>query len=545
MAKDQQASRTFDYIVAGGGTAGCVLACRLSEDPGVSVLLIEAGPEPTSMWIKMPIAFSKLFIHPTLNWGFFTEPEPKLNNRSIYWPRGKTLGGCSAINGLSYIRGHSEDFDLWRQLGNTGWAWADVLPYFKKSERRLGPIGEYHGDSGPMAVSDPRYVHPTSRAFIEAGIRLGIRATDDLNGAALDGIGFPQYTIANGVRQSTAEAFLSPVRSRPNLVVETSALTRRILTEGRQAIGVEYERQGAVQKALARREVLLAAGAINSPQLLLLSGIGPRQHLQEHGIGVVADLPGVGENMQDHPYAHCTARTVPDDSLNPQFSGLRVLWHGVNYYLAKRGPLTIGAAQAMAFVRGLPGADRPDLQINFRPLSHRYDSNSRISPDPIPRITAAVCYLQPQSRGKIALKSADPHSAPAIYANYLSAEPDERAMIAGVQWVRRIFQSEPLKSRILFEDAPGEACRSEDDIRTFLRETGQTMCHPVGTCKMGQDQMAVVDEHLNVRGVNSLRVVDASVMPIITSGNTAAATIMIAEKAADLIRADGSRRAAA
>lgn len=545
MASDRQASRAFDYIIVGGGTAGCVLANRLSDDAGVSVLLLEAGPEPTSMWIKMPIAFSKLFIHPTLNWGFSTEPEPKLNNRSIYWPRGKTLGGCSAINGLSYIRGHAEDFELWRQLGNTGWAWADVLPYFKKSERRLGPVGEYHGDSGPMGVSDARYVHPTSRAFVEAGKRLGIRGNDDLNGAELDGIGFPQYTIANGVRQSTAEAFLRPVRGRSNLVVETSALTREILTDGRRAVGVEYERGGTIQRASAKREVLLAAGAIGSPQLLLLSGIGPAQHLQQHGIQVVTDLPGVGENMQDHPYAHCTARTAPGDSLNPQFRGLKVLRHGINYYLAKRGPLTIGAAQAMAFVRGLPGAHRPDLQINFRPLSHRYDSNSRIAPDPTPRITAAVCYLQPQSRGRIMLKSPDPRHAPAIYANYLSAEPDEQAMIAGVQWVRRIFQSEPLKSRILFEDAPGEACKDENDIRKFLRETGQTMCHPVGTCKMGQDRMAVVDERLKVRDVGSLRVIDASVMPIITSGNTAAATIMIAEKAADFIKADQWRRVAA
>jgi choline dehydrogenase len=545
MAGAQQTSKGYDYIVVGGGTAGCVLASRLTEDPQVSVLLLEAGPEPTSMWIKMPIAFSKLFIHPTLNWGFTTEPEPHLNNRPIYWPRGKTLGGCSAINGLSYIRGHAEDFEIWRQLGNAGWGWSDVLPYFKKSERRLGPHDDYHGDDGPMGVSDASYIHPTSRAFVETGLRLGVKRITDINGAELEGIGFPQYTIANGIRQSTAEAFLKPVRGRPNLTVETSALTRRILTHGRRAIGVEYERGGSVMAATARGEVLLAAGAINSPQLLLLSGIGPADHLKEHGINVVADVRGVGENLQDHPYAHCTARTKPGDSLNPQFGGLRVVWHGINYYLAKRGPLTIGAAQAMAFVRGLPGADRPDLQINFRPLSHRYDRNSRISPDPVPRLTAAVCYLQPRSRGRIALKSADPRQAPAIFANYLSAAPDEEAMLAGVKWVRRLFNSEPLKSHILVEDAPGDAAKSDSDLLGFIRETGQTMCHPVGTCKMGPDAMAVVDERLNVRGVRSLRVIDASVMPIIVSGNTAAATIMIAEKAADFIKADRSGRVAA
>ena len=527
------ADESFDYIIVGGGTAGCVLASRLSADPRVRVLLLEAGPESNSMWVGMPIAFSKLFMSKTLNWGYSTEPEAKLNDRPIYWPRGKLLGGCSAINGLSYIRGHFEDFNLWRQLGNAGWGWSDVLPYFLKSERRDGPLGEYHGRQGPMAVSDLRYVHPTARDFIAAGANLGIRRTDDLNGAVLEGIGHPHYTIDRGVRHSTADAFLKPARNRANLTVETEALTRSVLVEGGRVVGVKYERGGAIRLALAGREVLLSAGAIGSPQILMLSGIGPADHLKQHGIAVTADLPGVGENLQDHPYAHCTCRTRPADSLNPQFQGLRLLWHGINYYLAKRGPLTIGAAQAMAFVRGLPGAHRPDLQINFRPLSHRYDERSRISPDPVPRITAAVCYLQPKSRGRLLLKSAEPKAAPAIYANYLDDVQDEQAMVAGVKWVRRLFATEPLKSRVLSEDAPGEDCRSDDDIRGFLRATGQTMCHPVGTCKMGHDSLAVVDDRLRVRGIGGLRVADASVMPIITSGNTAAATIMIAEKAAD------------
>jgi choline dehydrogenase len=532
--------RSFDYIIVGGGTAACVLANRLTEDPTVRVLMLEAGPEPTSMWIKMPLAMGKLFIHPVLNWGFTTEPEANLNNRTIFWPRGKVLGGCSCINGSAYVRGQPEDYDGWRRLGNIGWGWSDVLPYFKKVERRedlhgKSINGSNHG-AGMISVTYPTYVHPIARAFIEAGVRAGLPASDDLNGAVSEGISFMPYSVHRGVRQSSVEAYLRPVRTRPNLVVETSALVRRILMQGRKATGVEYDRSGAVQKALAAGEVILAAGSIGSPQILMLSGIGPGRQLQEHGIAVVADLPGVGENLHDHPSATCTYRTAPENSLNRQVSGLRVVGHAIRYYLAKRGPLTNGASQATALARGLPGSPCPDLQIVFRAMSHVYDKSGRIAPDPLPRVTGGVAFVRPKSRGRLFLKSADPRQAPGMYANYLAVASDEEGLLAGVKWVRRIFQTEPLKSRILGEDLPGETCRTDDDIREFLHKAASTFCHPSGTCKMGQDAMSVVDESLRVRGVESLRVIDASIMPALPSSGPAPAVFMIAEKGADLIK---------
>ena len=527
---------TFDYTIAGGGTAACVLANRLTEDPGVRVLMLEAGPEPTSMWIKMPLAMGKLFTHPTLNWGFCTEPEANLNNRTIFWPRGKVLGGCSSINGSAYLRGQAEDYDGWRRLGNVGWGWSEVLPYFKKLERLEGPTGESRNGMGMLSVTYPTYVHPIARAFIEAGMRAGLPASDDLNGAVSEGISLMPHSVRRGVRQSSAEAYLRPVRTRSNLVVETSAIVRRVLMQGRKAIGVEYERNGTIQKVLAAREVILAAGSIGSPHLLMLSGIGPGRHLQEHGIAIVLDLPGVGENLHDHPSTSCTYRTAPENSLNRQLRGLRVVGHAIAYYLAKRGPLTNGASQATALAQGLPGAPCPDLQIVFRAMSHVYDKSGRITPDPVPRVTGGVAYVRPKSRGRLFLKSADPRQAPGMYANYLAEEGDEEGLLAGVKWVRRIFQTEPLKSHVLSEESPGDGCRTDNDLRDFLHKTASTFCHPSGTCKMGQDDMSVVDERLRVRGIESLRVIDASIMPALPSAGPAPAVFMIAEKGADLIK---------
>ncbi len=541
MSEGAPASRNFDYVIVGGGTAACVLANRLTEDPGVRVLMLEAGPEPTSMWIKMPLAMVKLFIHPTLNWGFYTEPEAHLNNRPIFWPRGKVLGGSSSINGSAYVRGHAEDYDGWRRLGNVGWGWSDVQPYFAKMERREYASGESRNGKGMIAVNYPTYVHPITRAFIESGVRAGLPANDDLNGASSEGISLMPNSVHKGVRQSSVEAYLRPARKRPNLAVETSALARRVLLRGRKAIGVEYERNGKIEKVLATREVILAAGAIASPQLLMLSGIGPAGHLQEHGIPVVADVPGVGENMHDHVYANCTYGTSPENSLNRQLHGLRVVGHAINYYLTKRGPLTNGASQATALARAFPNSPCPDLQIVFRPMSHVYDKNAKISPDPIPRITGGVAYVRPKSRGRLLLKSADPRQAPAMYANYLADLSDEEALLAGVKLIRRIFHTEPIKSLILSEDSPGDACKTDDDIRAFLHNAASTFCHPSGTCKMGQDAMAVVDERLRVRGVESLRVIDASIMPALPSAGPAPAVFMIGEKGADLIREDQSR----
>jgi len=544
MSEHTPASRSFDFILVGGGTAACVLANRLTEDPSVGVLMLEAGSEPTSLWIKMPLAMGKLFIHPTLNWGFYTEPEAKLDHRAIFWPRGKVLGGCSSINGSAYVRGQVEDYDGWRRLGNVGWGWSDVLPYFEKMERREYLSDESRRGVGMLAVNYPTYVHPITRAFIESGVRAGLRPSDDLNGAFSEGISLMPNSVRKGVRQSSVEAFLRPARKRPNLVVETSALVHRVVVQGGKAVGVEYEKQGTIRTVLARREVVLAAGAIGSPQILMLSGIGPGGHLQQHGIEVVADLPGVGENLHDHPYTTCTYRTTPSSSLNPQLRGLRVIGHAIMYYLAKRGPLTNGASQATALTRGLPDAPCPDLQIVFRPMSHVYDRTAKISPDPIPRVTGGVAYVRPKSRGRLLLRSSDPRQAPALYANYLAEPSDEDGLLAGVKWVRRIFQTEPIKSHVVGEDSPGDACRTDDDLRDFLHKSASTFCHPSGTCKMGQDAMSVVDERLRVRGIESLRVIDASIMPALPSSGPAPAVFMIAEKGADLLK-EGQRPSAA
>ncbi len=533
--------RSFDYIIVGGGTAACVLANRLTEDAAVRLLMIEAGPEPESPWIKMPLAMGKLFTHPTLNWGFYTEPEAKLNNRPIFWPRGRVLGGCSSINGSAYVRGQAEDYDGWRRLGNVGWGWSDVLPYFNKLERREDLPAESRNGAGMLAVNYPTYVHSITRAFIEACVRNGLPASKDLNGAVSEGVSLMPNSVRKGVRQSAVETYLRPARGRQNLVVETSAFARRLLMEGRRATGVEYERDGTIQKALARREVILAAGSIGSPQILMLSGIGPGRHLQDHGIAVVADIGGVGENLHDHPYTTCTYKTAADNSLNPQLRGVRVAWHALNYYVAKRGPLTNGASQATALTRALPDAPCPDLQIVFRPMSHVFDSSGKIAPDPIPRITGGVAYVRPKSRGRLLLKSTDPRQAPAMIANYLAVASDEEGLLAGVKLVRRIFHSEPIKSRILAEDAPGDACRSDTDLREYLHKAANTFCHPSGACKMGQDAMAVVDERLRVRGIESLRVIDASIMPALPSAGPAPAVFMIAEKGADLLKEDRSR----
>jgi choline dehydrogenase len=529
-------SRTFDFIIVGGGTAACVLASRLTENPRMQVLMLEAGPESTSPWIKMPLAMGKLFTHPILNWGFYTEPEAKLNNRPIFWPRGRVLGGSSCINGSAYVRGQAEDFEGWRRLGNVGWGWSDVQPYFKRLERREYLSSE--SQTGTLSVNYPTYVHPITRAFIESAVRAGLPANDDLNGAVSEGVSLMPNSVHKGVRQSSVEVFLRPARGRPNLVVETSALAHRVLTDGPRAVGVEYERQGTIENAFATREVILAAGAIGSPHILMLSGIGPAGHLKEHGIAVVADVPGVGENLHDHPYTTCTYRTTAENSLNPQLRGLRVLGHAIAYYLRKRGPLTNGASQATALARGLPDAPCPDLQIVFRPMSHVFDSSGKISPDPIPRVTGGVAYVRPKSRGRLLLKSRDPHQAPAMYANYLAVRSDEEGLLSGLKLVRRIFRTDPIKSRILGEDSPGDTCSSDDDLRTYLYKAANTFCHPSGTCKMGQDSMSVVDERLRVRGIDSLRVIDASIMPALPSSGPAPAVFMLAEKGADLIKED-------
>ena len=534
------ALRSFDYIIVGGGTAACVLANRLTEDPEIRVLMLEAGSEPTSPWIKMPLAMGKLFTHPTLNWGLYTAPEAKLNNRAIFWPRGKVLGGCSSINGSAYVRGQKEDYDGWRAQGNIGWGWADVLPYFQKLERREDLHGPSTNGKGMLTVSYPVFVSPISRAFIESAKRVGLPAATDLNGAVPEGVGLMPYSVRHGERNSAFEAYLRPARSRKNLTVETAAFATRLSMEGKRATGVEYERAGSIQKALAAREVILAAGAISSPQLLMLSGIGPAEHLRQHGIPVVADVPGVGENLHDHVSAQLTYRTSPQNSLNRELSGLAVLGHAIAYYLAKRGPLTNGASQATALARGLPENPCPDMQLVFRAMSHVYDKSGKLAPDPIPRVTGGVAFTRPKSRGRLLLKSIDAKQSPQMNANYLSVASDEEGLLAGVRLVRKIFATDPLRSMVVGEDLPGDKVRTESELREFLHSYGSTFCHPSGSCKMGQDSMAVVDERLRVRGVDALRVVDASIMPALPSAGPAPAVFMIGEKASDLIKQDRS-----
>ncbi|WP_439813619.1 GMC family oxidoreductase [Zavarzinia sp. CC-PAN008] len=531
-------AETFDYIVVGAGSAGCVVASRLSEDPATRVLVLEAGPEPKDFWIKVPAGMARLFLPGPVNWGYFTEPEPHLDNRKIYWPRGKTLGGSSAINGMAYVRGHAQDFDDWRQMGCTGWSWADVLPLYKRSERRETGATEHHGAAGELSVSDPVFRHASSRDFVESGVNIGLARNLDLNGDAHDGIGFLQFTINKGQRHSSYEAFLAPVRRRPNLKIETGALTRRILVEQGRAVGIEYEKDGQVRTARANAEVVLSAGALNTPQILMLSGIGPGQDLARRGIPVVLDLPGVGRNLQDHLYVHVVAHVTADSSINRELRSARKYLHGANYLARGKGYLTMGASQACAFVSGLPGASHPDLQINFRPVNFELTARGAIEIGDHPQVTASVCHLRPQSRGRVELRSADPKDTPVLFANYLDAEADRQALIAGVRWIRRIFAAEPFSRRILAEELPGPAIQSDAEILGFVRRLATSMYHPVGTARMGIDAMAVVDPALKVRGLAGLRVADASIMPTITSGNTNAPSIMIGEKAADLIRAE-------
>jgi choline dehydrogenase len=529
-------SNAYDYIVIGAGSAGCVVASRLAEDPSVRVLLLEAGPKPRSIWVGMPSGVGKLIMPGKLNWGYSSEPEPNMADRRIYVPRGKGLGGSSIINGMAYVRGHAEDYDDWRQMGNDGWSWDDVLPYFLKSENRVGATDRHHAKGGKLWVSDPQVQHPTSRDFIEAGTRIGLPRNRDINGERQEGIGFLQFTIRNGKRQTSADAFLSGAGK--NLTVAAGALVHRLRIEGNRATGVEYSQGGETIVAKAAREVILSAGTIDSPKLLMLSGIGPGALLKEQGIDVVKDLPGVGRNMQDHMYIHYTVDTTRDSSINHELRGLRVLAHGAYYMLTRRGLLTTGASQACAWVRVLPGADRPDTQIFFRPVSWEFSKAGTLEIGSTPRVSASCSLLRPRSRGRVELRSADPRDPAKIFPNYLDALIDRHAAIGGLRMIRQIFSTEPLKSRITNEVLPGKDCQTDDELLDYVRRTAQSQHHWVGTCKMGPDPMSVVDARLRVHGIAGLRVVDASIMPVICSGNTNAPAMMIGEKAADFIKAD-------
>ena len=534
----------FDYIVIGAGSAGCVLARRLSDHPAHRVLLLEAGPPAEKFWVHTPAGMAKLYFHKHLNWNYTTEPMAQLLDRRMYWPRGKGLGGSSAINGMVYIRGHRQDFDTWRDLGNAGWGFDEVLPYFKRMEHNERGGDHYRGVGGPLWISDPVIRHPASADFIESAVRLGVPRTADLNGELHDGVAFMQHNIRNGRRHSAYAAYVAPVRSRSNLVVRTGCFVQKILFEHNQAVGVEVIEGGERRVLRAAREIVLAAGALNSPQTLMLSGIGPAAELQSHGIAQVLESPGVGRNLQDHFYLHTSYRSTPDSSYNANISGLRKYWEGLRYLTTRSGYLALGSSQVAAFVKSRPEESYADLQISFRPMSFTYHGNGVVEVDRQPSIAASVYRLRPAGSGHVTLRSADPFQQPVFQPEFLTHPDDVNAVISGLRQIRRILATEPLASRVVEEILPGRQAQTDDELFAYMQVHGNSAHHPSGTCKMGRDRMAVVDERLRVRGVERLRVVDASVMPHVTSGNTNAPTMMIAEKGADMIVQDALARRA-
>jgi len=523
-----------DYVVVGAGSAGCVMAARLSEDPTCRVILLEAGGEDNNMWIHIPLGFGKTFADPRVNWCYETEPDAGAGGRKIFWPRGKVLGGSSSINGMVYIRGQHEDFDHWRQLGNPGWSAADVLPYFRRAEHQTRGEDEFHATGGPLCVSDVKDGHPLCEAFIRACNDAGFQRNDDFNGRDQEGVGYHQTTTRNGKRCSTAVAYLHPVRNRPNLQVITGAHTQKVLFESKRAVGVAFSRNGAGRTVRARKEVILCGGAIGSPQILMLSGVGPQAHLAEFGIPVVHHLPGVGQSLQDHYSAaiklKCAFPITLNDVMQSNFKKLKA---GLDYFMFRRGPLTVITADVALFARTRPELATPDVKVSIATFSADRPQDGLHTWS---GFTLLVYQLRPESRGEIRLKSADPADQPAMRPNYLSAAMDQRTIVDALKMGRELLGSSHMRAFIESEYVPGPGVTSDEQLLDYARNNGGTVFHPTSTCKMGTDAMAVVDPELRVIGVEGLRVVDASVMPTVVSGNTNAATIMIAEKAADLVR---------
>ncbi|HUC19835.1 MAG TPA: choline dehydrogenase [Acetobacteraceae bacterium] len=521
-----------DFVIIGAGSAGAVAAARLSEDPRTDVVLLEAGGADKNVWIHIPLGYGKTIIDPSVNWCYETEPD--LGGRRFFWPRGKVLGGSSSINGLIYIRGQAEDFDHWRQLGNQGWSYEDVLPYFRRAEDQERGGDELHGAGGPLAVSDLKDHHPICEAFIASALAIGIPRNDDFNGASQEGVGYYQLTTRNGRRCSTAVGYLRPAGKRANLRVMTNSLAERIRFEGNRAVGAEVTRGGETLFVRARREVILSSGAINSPQLLMLSGIGPAAHLAEHGIEIVADLPGVGQDLQDHYQSRIVHRCRLPITVNDIMrSWPKKIAAGLDYLLFRRGPLTIAAGQVGLFARTRPELATPDVQYHFIIFSNDRPAEGLHK---FPGFSTTVCQLRPESRGEIRLRSRDPHASPAIHPNYLATELDRRTLIAGIRLGRRIAEGSTMRALIEAEYLPGAGVETDAELLDFARRYGGTVFHPTSTCRMGPDPMAVVDARLRVRGVERLRVADASIMPTVVSGNTNAAAIMIGERVADFAR---------
>jgi choline dehydrogenase len=531
---------TFDYIVTGAGSAGCAVAARLSESGRHRVLLLEAGVKDRNPWIHIPLGYAKNVVNPNVNWMFDSEPEKDLNNRIMYQPRGKVLGGTSSINGMIYMRGNHADYDDWRQRGCSGWDWDSVLPYFKKAEHQSRGPNAFHGVGGPLRVSDQPQRWELADALLEACVEAGIPRNDDFNGAKQEGVGYYQTTTSNARRWSTAVAYLRPARARPNFVVATQAHATRVLFEGTRAIGVEYQTPSGLKTARAQREIVVCGGVYGSPQLLQLSGIGPSEHLHAMGITVLRDLP-VGENLHDHFNTYLTYRCSKSITLNElQHSLVRRVSAAVQYGLFRKGPMSGNGLYVGAFFCSDQRFERPDIQMNMFAWSTLERTRAGIVSHSFPGFSLSPVHLRPEGRGTVRLKSPDPLAPPEIRFNFLKSAYDYQAMLVGMRMARKIAAQPSLKPYIVEETLPGASCTSDADLIADIRARGVSNLHPVGTCRMGTGTDAVVDARLRVYGVSGLRVADASIMPQVVAGNTNAPSIMIGEKCAAMVLEDAA-----
>lgn len=530
---------TYDFIVTGAGSAGCAVASRLSESGRYRVLLLEAGPPDTNPWIHIPLGYAKTYVDSAVNWKFETAPQPQLGNRRLYLPRGKTLGGSSSINGMVYIRGSHGDYDEWRQRGCEGWDWDSVLPFFKKAENQTRGASEFHGVGGPLNVSDQPAHFELADAVIQACEQAGIPRNPDFNGATQEGCGYYQTTTSNKRRWSSARAYLHSAKGRPNLIIQTGAHATRVLIENNRAVGVEFHTAQGRRTARANGEIIVSGGAYGSPQLLLLSGLGPAQHLQDIGITVVRDMPAVGSNLHDHFNSYVAWRCTKAITLNDlDRSALRKAVAGVRYALFRSGPMSSNGIHAGVFTRSDPRLERPDIQLNLFEWSTLQRDKDRVIPHPFPGFTLSPVHLRPEGRGTVRLATPDPLAPPEVLFDYLRTEYDMQAMLFGLRLCRKIAEQPALKPYIVHELTPGPSVNTDAELADYVRQSGVSNQHPTSSCAMGHGPNTVVDPRLRVHGIAGLRVADASIMPVAVGGNTNAPTIMIGEKAAAMILED-------
>ena len=542
--------KDYDYIIVGAGSAGCVLANRLSEDPVNKVLLLEAGGSDRRFFIQMPIGYGKTYHQKAVNWMYMTEPSPNADNKPSYWPRGKVLGGSSSINAMVYVRGNPKDFDEWSEAGNPGWSYREVLPYFKKMESWQNGADNFRGSNGPLKVSEvSNQLHPLCKNFLNAAIEIGFNLNRDMNGENQEGVGNYQITTHRGQRMSSSRAYLWPIRSRSNLTVIKKALARKILIKNKKAYGVEYSKLGKQYQVSAKCEVILSAGSINSPQLLQLSGVGPKKVLEEASVELIHDSPAVGKNLQDHlsvTYFYKSKVPTLNDQLRPL---LGKIYQGLRYIFMRSGPLSLSVNQSGGFIRTRDGLSKPNIQLYFSPVSYSLESRDRramMSPDPFSAMLLGVSNCNTNSRGQLRIKNSDPASHPIIEPNYLSHEEDVKDLLEGVKVLRKLAKTESFKPVIGEEFRPGPKCQTDDQMIQHIKDTVWTVFHPSSTCRMGPDPKSnVVDSSLRVHGIEGLRVADASIFPQLVCGNINAATIMVGEKASDLILRDQKIRKSA